>query len=345
MNYHEHFTHDPELQRRGNVENGPGNGAANGAPPPSAVPAPATQYEGQANTPYQTRHDGWTPEIRVKFLEALANCGNVQSAVYFVQRSRTSAYKLRHRDGNFALGWDAALLLARDVATDTLQDRAINGVEEEVYYRGEVVATRRRYESRLLLAHIARLDKLAENIATSRAAARFGDVTAAIAAEEDTAPLITEPTAAEVAEQERRLDSSRFGSSSYPYEELADEEDLLEEPVEMFACTFEDDPPEIHRMTRSEADALADDVAGLSVRALDGEEAVDALNAARARDLAAMRDEARKETHRGRAKDGPDGLAGDRAEDAVRDEPVNAAGKVTGEKSPEPCAPGTLCTL
>ncbi len=38
----------------------------------------------------------------------------------------------------------------------------MNGVEEKVFYHGEEVATRTRFDSRLLLAHLARLDKRAE---------------------------------------------------------------------------------------------------------------------------------------------------------------------------------------
>ncbi|QTD56940.1 hypothetical protein [Parasphingorhabdus cellanae] len=145
-----------------------------------------------------TRHDGWTPEIRVKFLEALANCGHVGSAAIFVERSRTSAYSLRRRNIDFSRAWDAALLIGRDVSTDALQDRAVNGIEEEVYYQGEVVGTKRRYDNRLLLAHIARLDRMAERISVSRGAARFDEMLDAIATETDTSPLISEPTTDEI---------------------------------------------------------------------------------------------------------------------------------------------------
>ncbi|MGB7372129.1 MAG: hypothetical protein WA907_12885, partial [Erythrobacter sp.] len=62
----------------------------------------------------------------------------------------------------FALAWDAALLAARAHAEATLADRAIKGVEEAVYYHGEEVARRTRYSDRLLLAHLARLDRLEE---------------------------------------------------------------------------------------------------------------------------------------------------------------------------------------
>uniref|UniRef100_UPI003594019D hypothetical protein n=1 Tax=Parasphingorhabdus sp. TaxID=2709688 RepID=UPI003594019D len=117
-----------------------------------------------------TRHDGWHPDLRVKFLEALARTGNVGAAAHYVQHSRQSAYDLKRRDPDFARVWLAALLLAREVAQDTLQERAIEGVEEEVFYHGEVVATRRRYDSRLLLALLARLDRVAEQIPAQRGA-------------------------------------------------------------------------------------------------------------------------------------------------------------------------------
>lgn len=44
-----------------------------------------------------------------------------------------------------------------------LADRALNGVKENVFYHLEEVARRRRYDSRLLLAHLARLDRLEGN--------------------------------------------------------------------------------------------------------------------------------------------------------------------------------------
>jgi len=56
--------------------------------------------------------------------------------------------------------------------------RAIDGIEEEVWFRGEVVGTRRRYDSRLLLAHIARLDALARDEQVCADAARFDELVA-----------------------------------------------------------------------------------------------------------------------------------------------------------------------
>ena len=67
-----------------------------------------------------------------------------------------------------------------------LADRAIDGVEE-IYYRGELVGTRRRYDARLLLAHIARLDRLVDEDAAGPDAARFDELLARIAGAESPA--------------------------------------------------------------------------------------------------------------------------------------------------------------
>ncbi|QPC97764.1 hypothetical protein [Qipengyuania soli] len=56
-----------------------------------------------------------------------------------------------------------------------LADRALNGVEEAVFYHGEEVARRRRYDSRLLLAHLARLDRMAERPEVQAALALLDD--------------------------------------------------------------------------------------------------------------------------------------------------------------------------
>ncbi len=200
------------------------------------------------------RHDGWHPELRVKFLEALARTGNVQAAAYYVQLSRQSAYDLRRRDPDFARAWLAALVLARDVAEDALQERAIDGIEEPVYYHGEVVGTRRRYDSRLLLAHLARLDKIAEQVPAQRGAARFGAMLEAIGKGEDTAPLIATPTEDELAAANAHADAVRGCQAP------------AEEEPEFYAVRWpdEDSPPEYYRMSAEEAAEMERDVPGLT---------------------------------------------------------------------------------
>ncbi|WP_375289471.1 hypothetical protein [Qipengyuania sp.] len=129
---------------------------------------------------------GWTAEAKVQFLDRLATHGNARAACRAVGLSAESAYRLRRRDAQFARAWNAAVLLGRDNSVELLSERAIEGVEEDIYFRGELVGTRRRYDSRLLLAHLARLDKLADDTDASvrEWAGHFDAVLAAIASGE-----------------------------------------------------------------------------------------------------------------------------------------------------------------
>ena len=131
------------------------------------------------------RHDGWSRERKARFLDRLAACGNVRTASAAAGMSRDSAYRLRRRDAAFARGWDAALLLSVPRGKDVLADKATEGIEEDVWYRGELVGTRRRFDARLLLAHIARLEKLVAELPEHAAedAARFDELVAAIGGE------------------------------------------------------------------------------------------------------------------------------------------------------------------
>ncbi|QKG71882.1 hypothetical protein [Erythrobacter mangrovi] len=128
------------------------------SPPLGAEPVPASA-EGAED---QDRFSIFTPRAQGEFLKSLQFNGNVRLACRAARVSAQTAYRARRRSPGFARAWDVALLAARDHAEQVLADRALNGVEEAVFYHGEEVARRRRYDSRLLLAHLARLDKLAE---------------------------------------------------------------------------------------------------------------------------------------------------------------------------------------
>ena len=119
------------------------------APPPQPLPA----GEGLSDPIF-------TPALKLRFLDELSQHGNVRVAVARIGVSRSGLYLARRRDAAFAAGWVAALREARWHAEAVLAERALDGVEEQVFYRGEVIAVRRRYDTRLLLAHLARLDAL-----------------------------------------------------------------------------------------------------------------------------------------------------------------------------------------
>lgn len=106
------------------------------------------------------RLDGWTEEKQRRFIEALADTGLVGHAARAVGMSRETAYRLRRspHGAAFARAWDAARHHAGGLIEDIAFDRAIEGVEHEVYNNaGEVVAARLVHDNRLLkylLSHL-----------------------------------------------------------------------------------------------------------------------------------------------------------------------------------------------
>ena len=118
---------------------------------------PAADYRTDA-----PRVDGWTYERQAAFLMTLSETGLVSQACAFAEMSVASAYALRRepRGAAFALGWQAAHLLARDRLEDVLLEAAITGVES-VSTRVDGVARRRTLNGNLSMAVLGRLDKRA----------------------------------------------------------------------------------------------------------------------------------------------------------------------------------------
>ena len=115
----------------------------------------------------------FTRDRQALFIAALAEGGAARLAAARAGVSHATAYRERRASPEFRLAWDAALLAARVHAEEVLASRALDGVEEEVFYHGEVVASRRRYDSRLLLAHLGRLDRLTADARTEAFADDF----------------------------------------------------------------------------------------------------------------------------------------------------------------------------
>lgn len=124
-------------------------------PPRTAQPpVPAGELPRFTPVPRQSpRHDGWTEERQIAFIEALADTGSVEAASRAVGMSARGAYHLRRQSGaeSFRAAWEAALQLGVARIEDVVMDRALNGVEEPVYSYGKLIGTRRRYNDRLLM--------------------------------------------------------------------------------------------------------------------------------------------------------------------------------------------------
>lgn len=103
--------------------------------------------------PASPRHDGWTSARQLRFIEELSVSGNVTQAAQTVGMSRSSAYQFRNRDldSPFAKAWAIGLLQAAETLAETAFARAIEGQVTPVFYKGEQIGERRRYDNRLLM--------------------------------------------------------------------------------------------------------------------------------------------------------------------------------------------------
>ena len=128
------------------------------APAPASVPPVATQpapiLTGFTPVPRQrNRDDGWTPERQRDFIAAIACNGSVQAACRALNMSARGAYELRQHPeaGEFRAAWDMAATEGLTIMEDVAWDRAINGTDQAIMYKGERVGVRIHYDSRLLM--------------------------------------------------------------------------------------------------------------------------------------------------------------------------------------------------
>ena len=100
-----------------------------------------------------TRHDGWTAERQIAFIEALAESACVEHACRAVGMSDSAAYKLRRspRGEAFRHAWDSALDYALHRLEQAALSRALNGVPRPIFHKGEQVGEYRDYDERLTM--------------------------------------------------------------------------------------------------------------------------------------------------------------------------------------------------
>lgn len=99
------------------------------------------------------RHDGWTAERQIAFIEALAESGCVEEACRRVGMSDSSAYAFRRRPSGmpFRRAWEAALDYSLHRLEQDAISRSRNGVARPVFYKGEQVGEWRHYDERLTM--------------------------------------------------------------------------------------------------------------------------------------------------------------------------------------------------
>lgn len=103
--------------------------------------------------PVRPRHNGWTAEKQIAFIEALAETGIVEEACRRVGMSDSSAYALRRRPSGAAFrnAWEAALDYSLHRVEEEALLRSRKGVTRPIFYKGEQVGEWRHYDERLTM--------------------------------------------------------------------------------------------------------------------------------------------------------------------------------------------------
>lgn len=86
-----------------------------------------------------------------RFLETLADSGNVSQSARVAGYSRWAVYKWYREDSAFAAAWRDALDSALDALEAEARRRALEGVQEGVFYQGTRIATVTKYSDSLLM--------------------------------------------------------------------------------------------------------------------------------------------------------------------------------------------------
>ena len=104
------------------------------------------------------RTNGLTPDRQRRFIAALARGGSVRLACKVIGCSTFAIYHLRNSAGSesFSSAWDNAVRRGARRVLDVMVDNAVNGTPEYLYQNGQLVAERRRFNTRgqmWLVAH------------------------------------------------------------------------------------------------------------------------------------------------------------------------------------------------
>lgn len=98
----------------------------------------------------RTKADDTLQRKKALFLEAYALCGNITRAAEQIGVTRQAHYEWL-KDEGYARKFGDATEMAGDRLEEEARRRAVDGVEEPVFYLGEQVSTVRKYSDTLLI--------------------------------------------------------------------------------------------------------------------------------------------------------------------------------------------------
>jgi hypothetical protein len=97
-----------------------------------------------------------SPKKEARFLSELAAGNSITAACRAIGIGRPAAYQWR-KDPTFAKRWEDALEAGADLLEDELKRRAVDGVEEPVFYQGKIVGHVHKYSDNLLMFRLKAL--------------------------------------------------------------------------------------------------------------------------------------------------------------------------------------------
>lgn len=92
-----------------------------------------------------------TAPFRKKFIRLLSETGNISKCCSALNISRVAIYKERRTNKKFAQEWKEAQEQAIGLLEDESWRRAFEGIEKEIWYRGQSVGIERQYSDTLLM--------------------------------------------------------------------------------------------------------------------------------------------------------------------------------------------------
>ena len=98
----------------------------------------------------------FTLEQRKTFLQKLSETGLQVRACEEVGVNRRVVYSLRKDDKEFEHNYETAMIVYRERLEEEIHRRGMEGWQEPVFYRGEVIGAIRKFDSNLLMFHAKR---------------------------------------------------------------------------------------------------------------------------------------------------------------------------------------------
>ena len=96
----------------------------------------------------------FTPKKQKIFINLIKTGESVTAAAEKCRISVRAAYKRRDSNAKFRRSWSEAVDFCVEAAERELRRRAVEGVDEPVFYRGAAAGTRKVYSDQLLLAYL-----------------------------------------------------------------------------------------------------------------------------------------------------------------------------------------------